>query len=231
MGDDRIDGADICNGFESCLVIQWNLVGPVEIRLQGIRRMEVVVLAGLPPCALHGDCTTDAENSVAADLQDGIVWYGLPPFIVHLLAVEICRVIMVAPDEHYPIVILFKPFLATFVDVLIIARLLEAKTAVTSNNNKRIIHSLDDTHLVNQFTEITVDVTADHDALGIRVLVYVYIVVHLLFKVATVESHDTNLYIISPKTGKIKIPYIICFNSMMSSMLYLTPSILPCQDS
>ena len=144
----------------------------------------MVSSSGLPPCALHGDSTTDAENSVAADLQDGIVWYGLPPFIVHLLAVEVSGIVMVPAYEHYPIVIFFKPFLATFVDVLIIARLLEAEAAVTGDHNQGIRHLLGDTDLEYQLCVVTVYVTADYYSLGIWVFVYVYIVVHNFFRLS-----------------------------------------------
>ena len=138
--------------------------------------MKVVVLTGLPPCALHGDCTADTEDRVAAGLDNGVVRHSLPSFIVHLLAIEVSGVIVVASNVYYPVVGLRQAFPAFVVHIFEVTRTEETEAAVPRDHNQGVGQLLGDTGFEYQLAVITVNVPADYNPFGTGKLAYVYAV-------------------------------------------------------
>ena len=72
---------------------------------------------------------------------------------------------MVATNEQQPIVGFRELFIALLVDVLVIARAIEAKATVTSHDNQRVCHTVLVAALENQLREVAVNITTHNDTL------------------------------------------------------------------
>ena len=109
----------------------------------------------------------------------GIVGQRHPSPVLDGLQVEIGRIVVVATNEQQPIVSLREPLSASLVNVLVIAWFLESKTAVASNDNHGIGHTVLYAAFIYKLREVAMDIATHHDAFGIGELVlYVIIRVH-----------------------------------------------------
>ena len=181
MSDDNIDGTLPVNVIQLCLVIYRRFVRPIDIGCKlAVTGLYAVLVH--PPSAVDGDGAAYTEDSVPAGFQYGVVRHSLPPLIVNLLTIKVSGVVMVATDEHYPVVGFGKTVAEPHIDTLIVAWLMEAEAAVTGNNYQGVSHAILDAAFIHKFFIVTVYVTADYNPFGIGKLVYVYTVIHGLFQ-------------------------------------------------
>ena len=190
MGDDGIDGADLVDGIEFCLVINGALVGPVNVGNKGrVGLLEMEVLGVHAIGAVDGCGTSHTKDGVSTSLHHRIVGQCHPPPVLDRLEIlgrakrqsraEIGRIVMVATNEQQPIVSFREPLSASLVNVLVIAWFLESKTAVASNDNHGIGHTVLYAAFIDELREVAMDVATHHDTFGIgEVILYVIIRVH-----------------------------------------------------
>lgn len=74
VSDDRIDGKDLIDCIEFCLVINGSFVGPIDIgNKRRVWLLKMEVLGGHAICAVNGCGTSHAENGVSAGFHYGII--------------------------------------------------------------------------------------------------------------------------------------------------------------
>ena len=95
------------------------------------------------------------------------------------LQIEISRIVVIATNKQQPVFSLGQSLAASFVYILVIAWFLESKTAVASNDNHGIGHTVLYATFIDKLCEVAMDVATHHDTFRIRELVlYVIIRVH-----------------------------------------------------
>ena len=75
--------------------------------------------------------------------------------------IEVSRVVVVASDEQNPIIRLGQTGTIAVIDVLIIARLLKPKTAVTCHDNHRVRHSILNAALMDKLVKLAMNIATD----------------------------------------------------------------------
>ena len=190
MGDDGIDSTDIVDGIEFGLVINGSFVGPVNVGDKGrVWLLEMEMLGVHAVGAVDGCCSTHTKDGMSASLHYGIVGQRHPPPVLDGLEIlgrakrqsraEIGRIVVIPSNEQQPIIRLREALSASFVEILVIARFLESKTTITSNDNYGIRHAILYATFIDQQCEVAMDIATHHDAFRIRELtLYVIIRVH-----------------------------------------------------
>ena len=184
MGDDGIDGADFVDGIEFGLVINWSLVWPIDIGGKGsVWLLEMEVLGVHAVGAVDGCGSAYAEDGVPADFHHGIVGKRHPTPVIDGAEIlgrakrqsraEISWIVMVSTNESNPVVGLRETFATSLVDVLVIARLFEAKATVARHDNQCVCHHILYATLVDELREVAMDVATYHDAFGVGEIKYI----------------------------------------------------------
>ena len=70
---------------------------------------------------------------------------------------------MVATNEQQPIVSLREALSTSFVEILVIAWLLESKSAITSNDNHGIRYAVLYAAFIDQLSEVAMDIATHHN--------------------------------------------------------------------
>ena len=181
-GDDGVDGTNLVDGIEFSLVINGSLVGPVNIGNKGRVRLLKMEVHGVHTIgAIDGCGSSRTKDGVPASLHYGIVGQCHPPPVLDGLEIlgrakrqrraEISRIVVIATNEQQPIVSLREALATSLVQILVIPWFLESKTAVASNNNHGIGHTVLYAAFINELREVTMDIATHHDVFGIRELV------------------------------------------------------------
>lgn len=173
MGYDRIDGRYLIEGIKTFLIIYWRFVAPIDVRCELVPRIMYKASVIHSVGTFNGRCTTYTEDGMLTSFYQRIVRNGLPAFVVNVLPVEVRRVIVIAPHEHHPDIRFLQPMPASIKYVLIVARLVESKAAVTGNNHQRIGHVILHNDFIDEMVEVTVDVTRHYDVPGIGEVIYI----------------------------------------------------------
>ena len=94
---------------------------------------------------------------------------------------KICWVVVIAANEQQPVVSLREFLDAFLIQVLVIARPLESKAAVTCHDNQRFRHAVLHATLKDQLRKVSVNVTAHYDALRLGEFVDIITFLHTQF--------------------------------------------------
>ena len=122
MGNDGIDGADFVDGIKFGLVINWSLVGPIDIWGElGVWLLEMEVLGVHTVGAVDGCGSTYAKDGVPAGFHHGIVGQCHPPPVLNGQEIKISRIVMISSNEQQPVVSLREALATSLIDVLVIA--------------------------------------------------------------------------------------------------------------
>ena len=81
--------------------------------------------------------------------------------------IKVGWIVVVASDEQDPVVRLRQAITIAVIDVLIIARLVKTKTAITSNDNQRIRQSVQDAALMDKLVELAVNIATYDNAFSL----------------------------------------------------------------
>ena len=184
MGDDSIDSTDFIDGIELCFVINRALVGPIDIGDKwGVWLLEMEVLGVHAVGAVDGCGSAHAEDGVPAGFHHRIVGERHPTSVLDGLEIlgrakrqsraEIGRVVVIATNESNPVVGLRETLATSLVDVLVIARLFEAKATVARHDNQCVCHHILYATLVDKLREVAMDVATYHDAFGVGEIKYI----------------------------------------------------------
>ena len=166
MGDDSINlvfSVDFC---QSLLVKSRHLIRPVASRLGGMRPRISSMAIG----PVNADGSANAEDRMTASRHDAVVRDTTEAFVVNALLLEIRRVIVVAANHRNPIISLGQSTRYLCGDLLIVTRPLEAKTAVSGNDEQSVRHPVLNAQLEHHLLEVAVDVSANNEThIGLEV--------------------------------------------------------------
>ena len=176
--------------LSQCLPVKArHLIRPVASRLSGMRPR--ISCDAIGP--VNADGTANAEDRMTASSNDTVVWDAAEALVLDPLLLEIRRIVVIASDHHNPVVRLNKPTRDLCEDLLIISRPLEAKSAVSGNDEQSVRHSVLNAQLEHHFFKGTVDVSANHYAICRRVTICLYLFLHLIDSAALkLKTEPTN---------------------------------------
>ena len=183
-GNDGIDGADFVDGIKFGLVINWSLVGPIDIWGEwGVWLLEMEVLGVHTVGAVDGCGSTYAKDGVPAGFHHGIVGERHPTSVLDGLEIlgrakrqsraEIGWVVVVTTNESNPVVGFRETLATSLVDVLVIAWLFEAKAAIARHDDHGIRHGILYAALVDKLREVAMDVATHHDAFSVGEIIHI----------------------------------------------------------
>ena len=191
VGDDGVDGAEFVYCVEPRLVEKRCFILPIQVGRQRVGRVRLMVVFGRhAQQSVDGCGTTYAKDGMSAGLHQGIVGQRHPALVLDGLYIlgrakrrgraEVCWVVVIAANEQQPVVSLREFLDAFLIQVLVIARPLESKAAVTCHDNQRFRHAVLHATLKDQLRKVSVNVTAHYDAL--RLGEFVDIITFLKFR-------------------------------------------------
>ena len=131
---------------------------------------------------------------MAASPYDGVVGHRHPSAVFDGMVVKVSRVVMVAPDEQYPIVVVGQTLAVPHIHILVIALLFKAETAVSGHNDQGVGQAILDAAFVDEQVEVAVYVPTHDDSLCFRELVDPFVAIHTsVFKMMSVACHANML--------------------------------------
>ena len=166
MGDNSINlvfSVDFCQ----CLLVKSrHLIRPVASRLGGMRPR--ISSKAIGP--VNADGTANAEDRMTASGNDTVVRDAAEVLVLDPLLLKIRRIVVIAPDHHNPIVRFGQSMRYLCGDLIIVTRPLEAKTAVSGNDEQSVRHSVLNAQLEHYLLEVAVDVSANNEThIGLEV--------------------------------------------------------------
>lgn len=114
-------------------------------------------------------CTADTKDIMPTCLNDCIIRNSFESLMVELLTVKVGRIVMISSDKDNPVVSLTHTLgvAPSIYQILIVALPFKTETTIASNNQQCVSHPVLDTHLMHEDIEVSVDIAADNDALGL----------------------------------------------------------------
>ena len=174
MGNNSINleaGVNLCQ----CLPVKvWHLIRPVTSRLGGMKPR--ICREAIGP--VNTDGTANAEDRMTASSNDTVVWDAAEALVLDPLLLEIRWIVVIASDHHNPIVRLNKPTRDLRKDLLIIPRPLEAKSAVSGDDEQSVRHPVLNAQLEHHLFKGAVDVSTNDNAFRICVVECKHLIIH-----------------------------------------------------
>ena len=110
---------------------------------------------------------THAKDGMPTGVDDAIVGHGNESAMTKSLSIEIGGIVVIATDEDYPIIGFRHTTTVLLHHLVVIARIVEAKAAITSHNEQGVAHSVLHTEFMDELIELAMYVTRDHYILGV----------------------------------------------------------------
>ena len=154
----------------------WHLIRPVASRLGGMRPR--ISCDAIGP--VNADGTANAEDRMTASSNDTVVRDAAEALVLDPLLLEIGWIIMIPADHHNPIVRFGKSTRYLCGDLLIVTRSLEAKSAVSGDDEQSVPHLVLNAQLEHHLFKGAVDVSAYHYAISRRVAICLYLLHYLI---------------------------------------------------
>lgn len=117
---------------------------------------------------VDGYGATHAKDGMPTGLNDAIVGHGNESAMTKSLSIEIGGIVVIATNEDYPVVGFRHTTTVLLHHLVVIARIVEAKAAITSHNEQSVAHSVLYTELMHELVELAMYVARYQHALGIR---------------------------------------------------------------
>ena len=111
----------------------------------------------------------------SAHSTNAIVGHGIESAMTKSLSIEIGGIVVIATDEDYPIIGFRHTTTVLLHHLVVIARIVEAKAAITSHNEQSVAHSVLYTELMYELVELAMYVARYQHAFGIRETQCIYV--------------------------------------------------------
>ena len=112
-------------------------------------------------------CTTHAKDGMPTGLNNAIVGHGNESAMTKSLSIEIGGIVVITTNEDYPVVGFRHTTTVLLHHLVVIARIVEAKAAITSHNEQSIMHGILHAEFMDELIELAMYVTRDHYIFGV----------------------------------------------------------------